>query len=93
MSLNNTILSVTHRTKMSLNNTILSVTHRTKKGFTVGEIFDRVGTRLANLGFLTPKYSTVRARVYELAESRNLRTSGFRRDSTTNRRARVFLAK
>ena len=75
---------------MSLKNTILSVTRRTKNGFTVGEIFDRVSSRFTGFGSLPPAYSTVRARVYELASSGKLVSTGTRTDSTTGATANAF---
>jgi hypothetical protein len=76
---------------MSLNSTILSVTRRTVKGFTVGEIFDRVFQRALNTGATIPAYSTVRARVYELASSGRLANNGFRADRSTGRTASTFV--
>jgi hypothetical protein len=71
---------------MTLNSTILSVTRRTKNGFTVGEIFDRI----VNRGGRVPLYSTVRARVYELANDNQLVSTGVRKDSSTGRTATTF---
>jgi hypothetical protein len=71
----------------SLKSLILSATRRTKKGFTVGEIFDRVSSKLTN----TVRYSTVRARVYELAQAGLLEATGVRNDSITGRAATVFV--
>lgn len=77
---------------MTLTNTILSVTRRTVKGFTVGEIFDRVQARAVQAGsYNMPRYSSVRARVYELASSGLLSTAGVRKDSLTGREAAVFV--
>ena len=73
---------------MSLNSTILSVTRRTVNGFTVGEIFDRVQNKL---GSEAPKYSTVRARVYELAQAAKLRANGVRRDRVSGRESTTFV--
>ena len=70
---------------MSLNSTILSVTRRTTKGFTVGEIFDRVSKK-----GVTAPYNSVRARVYELATAGKLSRSGTRRDSQSHRNSTVF---
>lgn len=75
---------------MSLNNTILNVTRRTKAGFTVGEIFDRVQNKLLDSGTAVPKYSTVRARVYELASNGSLTTVGARKDSVSGFNASTF---
>lgn len=75
---------------MSLNSTILSVTRRTVKGFTVGEIFDRVQDRLEAAGKTVPPYNSVRARVYELATAGQLNRAGARRDPISNRTASVF---
>lgn len=76
---------------MSLSNTILSVTRRTKNGFTVGEIFDRVQTKLLNNFDNVPAYSTVRARVYELANSGKLGARSYRKDSVTGREATTYV--
>lgn len=73
---------------MSLKQTILSVTRRTKNGFTVGEIFDRVESKLGI--FNSPLYSTVRARVYELARSGELLAKGVRKDPASNFNATTF---
>lgn len=80
----------------TLNNTILSVTRRTTKGFTVGEIYDRVIARyLANVSadgdtVNTPPYNSVRARVYELARTGSLQTTGHRKDPVSDRTAKTF---
>jgi hypothetical protein len=81
----------------TLNNTILSVTRRTTKGFTVGEIYDRVVERylLPKTGTLAPTstpppYNSVRARVYELARSGSLKTTGVRKDPVSDRTAKTF---
>jgi len=59
--------------KMStIKNTILSVTRRTVKGFTVGEIYDRLATRALSAGTRPPPYNSVRARVYELEKAGSL---------------------
>lgn len=71
---------------MSLKNTILSVTRRTKKGFTVGEIWDRVSQRL---GTFVP-YSSVRARVAELAATGTLVSTGTRKDRVSGTTANAF---
>lgn len=76
---------------MSLNTTILSVTRRTVRGFTVGEIFDRVANKLIDAGSAVPAYSTVRARVYELANSGQLNHVSNRRDRITGRNASTFV--
>lgn len=75
---------------MSLNTTILSVTRRTVRGFTVGEIFDRVATKLLTAGKNPPAYSTVRARVYELANSGSLSVRSVRKDTASGRTASTF---
>ena len=81
----------------TLNNTILSVTRRTAKGFTVGEIYDRVLARyMANVADhamvlpKTPPYNSVRARVYELARKGSLQTTGTRKDPVSDRTAKTF---
>lgn len=76
---------------MSLSSTILSVTRRTTRGFTVGEIFDRVEMRSYLAGVEAPAYSTVRARVYELANSGKLFNNGLRADSSTGRNSATFV--
>ncbi len=75
----------------NLKNTILSVTRRTTKGFTVGEIFDRVENRFVNNSVNPPAYSTVRARVYELADSGLLTANAVRKDTISNRVATTFV--
>jgi hypothetical protein len=70
---------------MSLNNTILSVTRRTTKGFTVGEIFDRVTTQSLKKGDDSPVYSSVRARVAELCASGKLTVNSTRKDPVSGR--------
>jgi len=77
---------------MSLNNTILSVSRRSKNGLTVGEIFDRVCTQLdkTHPELRHPPYNSVRARVYELRTGGSLRVTGSRPDSTSGRRASTF---
>lgn len=75
---------------MSLKTTILSVTRRTKNGFTVGEIFDRVQARAFAAGTTVPAYSTVRARVYELANEGLLTNNSARFDSVSERIAATF---
>jgi hypothetical protein len=75
---------------MSLKNTILSITRRTKRGFTVNEIFNRVNERFTASGQSTPLYSSVRARVYELANSGSLVSTSARADSSTGRTAKLF---
>lgn len=79
----------------TLNNTILSITRRTTKGFTVGEIYDRVVARyLTKMAtsdtFTTPPYNSVRARVYELARQGSLQTTGTRKDPVSAREAKTF---
>lgn len=76
---------------MSLKNTILSVTRRTVRGFTVGEIFDRVQNRLQKSGKTVPAYNTVRARVYELEAGGALFNIETRQDSLTGSRAKAFV--
>jgi hypothetical protein len=75
----------------TLNNLILSVTRRTTKGFTVGEIFDRVQERHLNAGTTVPAYNTVRARVSELASNGSLVVSGSRKDSLSGRESTTFV--
>ena len=78
---------------MSLNNTILSVTRRTVTGFTVGEIYDRVVSRLLTKSGTAdmPPYNSVRARVYELAAAGRLSSKGVRKDASSGRTATVFV--
>lgn len=76
---------------MTLNSTILSVTRRTTKGFTVGEIFDRVSERALQAGLDAPSYNSVRARVYELASSGSLVANDTRKDSVSGRTATTFV--
>lgn len=73
---------------MSLKNVILRVTRRTKKGFTVGEIFDRVSRLYSHRNV---PYSSVRARVYEMAKEGLLVTKAKRADSLTGRKASAFV--
>lgn len=76
----------------TLNSTILSVTRRTVKGFTVGEIFDRVSARALDSGAITPPpYNSVRARVYELASRGALVANDVRKDSISGRQATTFV--
>ncbi len=75
----------------TLNNLILSVTRRTTKGFTVGEIFDRVQERHLTAGTTVPSYNTVRARVYELADSGGLIRNDVRKDSLSGRMSTTFV--
>lgn len=76
----------------TLNKTILSVIRRTSKGFTVGEIYDRVITRFTSRGvFNIAPYNSVRARVYELARDGKLLTTGSRKDPVSLREAKVFV--
>ncbi len=76
----------------TLNKTILSITRRTSKGFTVGEIYDRVVNRLVAKGALdVAPYNSVRARVYELARDGKLLTTGSRKDPVSLREAKVFV--
>lgn len=74
----------------TLNSKILSVTRRTKKGYTVGEIFDRLVNQYDNVYGRHP-YNSVRARVYELARTGSLLSVGERKDSETGRTAKVFV--
>lgn len=75
----------------TLNNTILAVTRRTTKGFTVGEIFDRVRSKALDSGGSMPPYSSVRARVYELATTGSLLAVNTRKDSISGRTATAFV--
>lgn len=75
----------------TLSNTILSVTRRTVKGFTVGEIFDRVAERALVAGATVPLYNSVRARVYELASDGRLYANDTRKDSISGRTATTFV--
>ena len=75
----------------TLNSTILSVTRRTVKGFTVGEIFDRVQARTESNGNQTPPYNSVRARVYELCSRGDLVAVDTRKDSISGRTATAFV--
>ncbi len=75
----------------TLNSMILSVTRRTTKGFTVGEIFDRVVSKLAASGAKTPTYSGVRARVYELRDAGQLQANDTRKDEVSGRTATTFI--
>ena len=68
---------------MSLKNTILSVTRRTKNGFTAGEIFDRVQTRFESRGQSAPAYNVVRARIAERYQSGKLTVTDVRPDSVS----------
>lgn len=77
----------------TINNTILSVTRRTKKGFTVGEIFDRVLNRYLNADTVPPPYGSVRARVYELARAGALSQAGTHKDPLSKRTAKTFVRK
>lgn len=79
----------------TINNTILSVTRRTAKGFTVGEIYDRVVARYLAHVFdggepVAPPYNSVRARVYELARKGSLSTTGTRKDPVSGFKAKTF---
>jgi hypothetical protein len=74
----------------TLNSTILSVTRRTTKGFTVGEIFDRVQLKAASAGTTPPPYNSVRARVYELSSAGLLWANDTRKDSISGRVATTF---
>jgi len=74
----------------TLNSTILSVTRRTVKGFTVGEIYDRVLERTLTTGAKTPPYNSVRARVYELAAAGELVANNTRKDTVSGRSAQTF---
>jgi hypothetical protein len=71
----------------TLNNAILRVTRRTVKGFTVGEIFDR----LSSSDDRNTPYNSVRARVYELAAAGKLAHVGERRDPVSGRESKVFV--
>ena len=75
----------------TLNSTILSVTRRTTKGFTVGEIFDRVQSKQITTGVKPAPYNSVRARVYELANQGELLAVDTRADSVTGRTAAAFV--
>lgn len=75
----------------TLNSTILSVTRRTTKGFTVGEIFDRVSSKQLDAGLTTAPYNSVRARVYELAAAGELLAVDVRKDSISGREATTFV--
>lgn len=74
----------------TLTSEILAVTRRTVKGFTVGEIFDRVQNRHLTAGTTVPSYNSVRARVYELASNGQLFANGTRQDSVSGRTATAF---
>ena len=72
----------------TISNQILSIMRRRQvKGLTVGEIFDRL---CAQNWASVPVYSSIRARVYELADSGKLTYSGVRKDSDTGRRASTY---
>lgn len=72
----------------TLSNRILSVLRRrTTKGLTVGEIYDRVAV---GSGITGASYSSVRARVYELAKSGKLNRGETRRDTTSNYKSATF---
>ena len=74
----------------TISNQILSIMRRRQvKGLTVGEIFDR----LCNQSDFMPVYSSVRARVYELADSGKLTFSGVRKDIETGRTASTHTRK
>jgi hypothetical protein len=77
----------------TLNSIILSVTRRTKKGFTVGEIYDRVTERFTAGTDSVPPYNSVRARVYELASNGLLFPLDTRKDSVSGRTATTFVRK
>lgn len=78
----------------TLNSTILSVTRRTSKGFTVGEIYDRVLARQSASARLSTEtnwpYNSVRARVYELARAGELATKTARKDAVSGRKSMTF---
>lgn len=71
---------------MSLKTQILSVTRKTKRGLTVGEIFDRLSVKPD----MKSSYSTVRARIYEMADSGQLICVAHRKDRETGRAANAF---
>jgi hypothetical protein len=75
----------------TLNSKILAVTRRTQKGFTVGEIFDRLANKMIDNGEAPPPYGSVRARVYELRTAGHLFTNDVRRDQTSGREAATFV--
>lgn len=71
---------------ITLNSAVLDVTRRTVKGFTVGEIFERILSKHD----MNAVYGSVRARVYELAAAGELLEVGTRRDTYSNRESKVF---
>lgn len=75
----------------TLTSTILAVTRRTTKGFTVGEIFDRVAVKMEDATGTSPLYNSVRARVYELAARGQLFANATRKDSLSGRTATTFV--
>ena len=75
----------------TIKNTILSVTRRTARGFTVGEIYDRLATRALSTSTLPPPYNSVRARVYELAKAGSLCVWDFRNDPVSGRVSATFV--
>lgn len=74
----------------TLKSKILAVTRRTTKGFTVGEIYDRVVSRDGLSSFSAP-YNSVRARVYELCTAGKLLGINVRKDTVSGRLATTFV--
>lgn len=75
----------------TLNGLILSVTRKTKRGFTVGEIFDRLVLLSDSRGLTIPQYNSVRARVSELVQKGALRVKDERKDPVSHRTSMVFV--
>jgi hypothetical protein len=75
---------------MSLKSDILKVLKRTKKGFTTGEIYDRLEAKATREGGKQPLYHSVRARVYELNETGAVISAGFRADTNSGVTATAF---
>jgi hypothetical protein len=78
---------------MSIKNTILRVTRRTKKGLTAGEIFDRVQMELAKSLKPQVLYSSVRARVSEMEADGELVCVDIRKDKVSGREAAAYRRK
>ncbi len=74
---------------------ILSIMRRRQyKGLTVGEIFDRLCQQAeveTDSAFSYVVYSSVRARVYELANDGKLAATGVRKDTETGRTATTYI--
>lgn len=77
----------------TLKSKILAVTRRTTKGFTVGEIYDRVHACnfFDGLSSFSAPYNSVRARVYELCTAGKLLGINVRKDTVSGRLATTFV--